>query len=43
VKRSSAPADEWQDGRHYFRPESMVRIDVPDDREEVGPALLMAS
>jgi transposase-like protein len=35
--------DEWQDGRRYFRPESMARIDVPDDREEVSPALLMAS
>jgi hypothetical protein len=32
-----------QDGRRYFRPESMARIDVPDDREEVSPALLMAS
>jgi hypothetical protein len=35
--------DEWQDGRRCFRPESMARIDVPDDREEVSPALLMAS
>jgi putative transposase len=35
--------DEWQDGRRYFRPESMVRIEVPADREEVSPALLMAS
>jgi hypothetical protein len=35
--------DEWQAGRRYFRPESMARIDAPDDREEVSPALLMAS
>ena len=33
--------DEWQDGRRYFRPETMAAIDaVP--REEVMP-LLMAS
>jgi len=35
--------DEWQDGRRYFRAESMARIDAPADREEVSPALLMAS
>jgi hypothetical protein len=34
--------DEWQDGRRYFRPETMAAIDaVP--LEEVGQALLMAS
>jgi len=35
--------DEWQDGRRYFLPESMARIDAPATAEEVGPALLMAS
>ena len=35
--------DEWQDGRRYFRPETMALIDARDEREEVGPALLMAS
>ena len=35
--------DEWQDGRRYFRPESMVLIDAVAEPEEVGPALLMAS
>jgi transposase-like protein len=35
--------DEWQDGRRYFRPESMALIDTVTDREEVAPALLMAS
>ena len=35
--------DEWQDGRRYFRPESMVLIDAVLDLKEVGPALLMAS
>lgn len=35
--------DEWQDGRRYFRPETMALIDAVGDREEVGPALLMAS
>jgi transposase-like protein len=35
--------DEWQDGRRYFRPESMVLIDAATEPEEVGPALLMAS
>ena len=33
--------DEWQDGRRYFRPETMVAIDAVA-REEVTP-LLMAS
>jgi transposase-like protein len=35
--------DEWQDGRCYFRPESMTAIDAIVDLKEVGPALLMAS
>ncbi|MCI0345168.1 MAG: IS256 family transposase [Chloroflexi bacterium] len=35
--------DEWQDGRRYFRPETMALIDAVIDREEVAPALLMAS
>jgi transposase-like protein len=34
--------DEWQDGRRYFRPETMALIDA-QATEEVGPALLMAS
>jgi putative transposase len=35
--------DEWQDGRCYFRPESMARIDAVAGQEEEAPALLMAS
>jgi hypothetical protein len=35
--------DEWQDGRRYFRPETMAAIDAVDEREEVGQALLVAS
>ena len=35
--------DEWQDGRRYFRPESMVTIDAVLEHKEEGPALLMAS
>jgi len=35
--------DEWQDGRRYFRPETMAAIDAVVDHEEVSPALLMAS
>ena len=35
--------DEWQDGRRYFRPESMASIDAVVDEEEVGHPLLMAS
>ncbi len=35
--------DEWQDGRRYFRPESMVLIDAVAEPEEVPPPLLMAS
>jgi putative transposase len=34
--------DEWQDGRRYFRPETMALIDTQATEEEV-PALLMAS
>jgi putative transposase len=34
--------DEWQDGRRYFRPETMAQIDAPPQKEVV-PALLMAS
>lgn len=33
--------DEWQDGRRYFRPETMAAIDA--GLEEVAPTLLMAS
>ncbi len=34
--------DEWQDGRRYFRPETMTAIDaVPI--EEVGQPFLLAS
>jgi len=35
--------DEWQDGRRYFRPETMATIDTVIDHEEVGQALLLAS
>ena len=35
--------DEWQDGRRYFRPETMALIDAVVDHEEVSPTLLMAS
>jgi transposase-like protein len=35
--------DEWQDGRRYFRPETMVLIDAVIDHEEVNPTMLMAS
>ena len=34
--------DEWQDGRRYFRPETLALIDAEPDVEEV-PAMLMAS
>ena len=34
--------DEWQDGRRYFRPETMALIDAMTEPEE-PPALLMAS
>jgi putative transposase len=32
-----------QDGRRYFRPETMTAIDAAVDREEVSPPLLLAS
>jgi putative transposase len=35
--------DEWQDGRRYFRPETMAALNAPPTSEEVNPALLMAS
>jgi putative transposase len=35
--------DEWQDGRRYFRPETMALIDATVDHEEVSPTFLMAS
>jgi putative transposase len=35
--------DEWQDGRCYFRPESMALITAEAEPEEEAPALLMAS
>jgi hypothetical protein len=35
--------DEWQDGRRYFRPETMELIDAQLEEKEVSPALLMAS
>ena len=35
--------DEWQDGRRYFRPETMALIDLVAEPEEVAPALILAS
>jgi putative transposase len=35
--------DEWQDGRRYFRPETMAPIDAAPASEEVIPTLLLAS
>jgi putative transposase len=35
--------DEWQDGRRYFRPETMTAIDAVIEGKEASPALLMAS
>ena len=35
--------DEWQDGRRYFRPETMALIDAVIDHEAVNPTMLMAS
>jgi len=35
--------DEWQDGRRYFRPETMALIDAMAEQEEETPELLMAS
>ncbi len=34
--------DEWQDGRRYFSPESMARLDAPPT-EEVQPDLMIAA
>ena len=35
--------DEWQDGRRYFRPETLALIDAEPERKEAIPTLLMAS
>lgn len=35
--------DEWQDGRRYFRPETMAAIDAVIDHGEVDQALMLAS
>ena len=35
--------DEWQDGRRYFRPETMALIDAVVPLEEVGQPFLLAS
>ncbi len=35
--------DEWQDGRRYFRPDTMDAIDAVIEGKEPSPALLMAS
>jgi transposase-like protein len=35
--------DEWQDGRRYFRPETMALIDAVVEGKEADTALLMAS
>ena len=35
--------DEWQDGRRYFRPETMALIDATSDADEVPPGLMLAS
>ena len=35
--------DEWQDGRRYFRPETMAAIDAVVEHKEAEPGLLMAS
>jgi len=35
--------DEWQDGRRYFRPETLAAIDTVTEQMEVSPALLIAS
>ena len=35
--------DEWQDGRRYFRPETMDAIDTVIEGKEPSAALLMAS
>ena len=35
--------DEWQDGRGYFRPETMALIDAIVDHQEVSQGMLLAS
>ena len=35
--------DEWQDGRRYFRPETLALIDAGPESAEVSPTMLMAS
>ena len=35
--------DEWQDGRRYFRPETMATVDTVTQLEEVSQPLLLAS
>jgi transposase-like protein len=35
--------DEWQDGRRYFRPETMAAINAVTTTEEASQPLLMAS
>ena len=35
--------DEWQDGRRYFRPETMAAIDAVVEGKEANPALLMTN
>ena len=39
----TAQDDEWQDGRRFFRPETMAAIDAVIDHEEVDQALMLAS
>lgn len=40
---SSEQDDEWQDGRRYFRPQTMALIDAQVHDKEASQALLMAS
>jgi putative transposase len=35
--------DDWQDGRRYFRPETLALIDAEPERREAVPTLLIAS
>jgi hypothetical protein len=42
-RRCSEQDNEWQDGRRYFRPETMALIDADPVSEEVIPTLLLAS
>ncbi len=35
--------NEWQNGRRYFRPETLAAIDLVIDPEDVAPALMLAS